>query len=165
MALVITLLEVEKIAKLASAFKVMMFILVNLCVIVLRETAVAWYQPKYQSPLYPWMQIFGILTGLALLAVLGASALLGAMVIIIAGLSLYYLYGRSRVERSGVLKVYGHRPAAFLLYRRRQNRAKAAGQRELPFPAKDANLDGALAEHAGVITPLFGAERSPEMLA
>ncbi|RME93092.1 MAG: universal stress protein, partial [Bacteroidetes bacterium] len=164
MALVISLFEVEKIAKLASSFKVMMFILVNLCVIVLRETAVAWYQPKYRSPLYPWMQIFGILTGLALLVVLGASALLGASVIIIAGLSLYYTYGRSRVERSGVLKVYGHRPAAFLLYRRQQNRSRAAGQREFPLPANDANLDGALAKHASVITPLFGAERSPEML-
>lgn len=164
MALVIIFLEVEKIAKLASSFKVMMFILVNLCVIVLRETSVAWYQPKYRSPLYPWMQIFGILSGLGLLAVLGFSALLGMTIIVIAGLLMYYLYGRSRVERRGVLRVYGHRPAAFLLYRRKDRKAKAAGQHEVLPVGPDANLDGALTDDAGVTTPLFGAERSPEML-
>jgi len=67
MALVILFLDVEKIAKLASAFKVSMFILVNLCVIILRETAVQWYKPSYKSPLYPYMQIFGIISGLILL--------------------------------------------------------------------------------------------------
>jgi amino acid transporter len=36
--LAIIYLDVEKIAKLASAFKVLMFISVNLAVIVLRET-------------------------------------------------------------------------------------------------------------------------------
>lgn len=163
MALVIIFLEVEKIAKLASSFKVMMFILVNLCVIVLRETSVAWYQPKYRSPLYPWMQIFGILSGLGLLYVLGATALLGALVIIILGLVTFYLYGKSRVQRSGVLKVYGHRPAAFLLYRR-QNGNRAAGQHALESVAEQSNLDGSLAANAQAVTPLFGAERSPEML-
>lgn len=164
MALVIIFLEVEKIAKLASSFKVMMFILVNLCVIVLRETSVAWYQPKYRSPLYPWMQIFGVLSGMGLLYVLGASALLAALGIVIAGLLTFHLYGKSRVQRSGVLKVYGHRPAAFLLYRRQQNAARAAGQHALENPAETSNLDGALAPNAQMVTPLFGAERSPEML-
>ncbi|MCB0853464.1 MAG: amino acid permease, partial [Bacteroidetes bacterium] len=45
MALAIIFLEVEGIAKLASAFMVMMFISVNGAVIVLRETAVQWYKP------------------------------------------------------------------------------------------------------------------------
>ena len=51
-------LDVEKIAKLASAFKVMMFIAVNLAVIVLRETSAQWYNPKYKSPFYPYVHIF-----------------------------------------------------------------------------------------------------------
>ncbi|MEM9929396.1 MAG: universal stress protein [Bacteroidota bacterium] len=162
MALVITFLEVEKIAKLASGFKVMMFILVNMCVIVLRETSVAWYQPKYRSPLYPWIQIFGILSGIGLLIVLGFSALLSAIGIIIAGLGTFYLYGKSRVQRKGVLRVYGHRPAAFLLYKRQQAE-KAAAQHDL-VKEDNHNLDGALADDAKAVTPLFGQERSPEML-
>ena len=58
MALAIIFLDVERIAKLASAFMVMMFIAVNSCVIVLRETSVQWYEPKYKAPLYPVVQVF-----------------------------------------------------------------------------------------------------------
>ncbi|MEM1214543.1 MAG: amino acid permease, partial [Bacteroidota bacterium] len=164
MAAVILLFEVEKIAKLASGFKVMMFILVNLCVIVLRETSVAWYQPKFNSPMYPYIQIFGILTGIGLLIVLGFSALVSAIGIVLVGWLLFYLYGKPRVQRSGVLKVYGHRPAAFLLYRRQKNKERAKGQHAIEPVSSDANLDGALADNAMAVTPLFGAERSPEML-
>jgi amino acid transporter len=46
--LAILYLDVEKIAKLASAFKVLMFISVNLAVIVLRETNAQWYNPFLQ---------------------------------------------------------------------------------------------------------------------
>ena len=65
--LAVVYLDVEKIAKLASAFKVMMFIAVNLAVIVLRETSAQWYNPKYKSPFYPYVQLFGILSGFILL--------------------------------------------------------------------------------------------------
>ena len=61
MALVVIYVDVIKIAKLASAFKITMFIAVNACVIVLRETGVQWYKPTYKSPLYPLTQIFGIM--------------------------------------------------------------------------------------------------------
>ncbi|MEC7659236.1 MAG: amino acid permease, partial [Bacteroidota bacterium] len=74
--LAIVFLDVVKIAKLASAFKVLMFVSVNLAVIVFRETNAQWYSPKYKSPLYPFVQIFGILSGLFLLAFLGLQALL-----------------------------------------------------------------------------------------
>ena len=71
-ALAIIFLDVVKIAKLASAFKVLMFIFNELTVIVLRETNAQWYKPTFKSPLYPYVQIFGILSGIVLLAFLGA---------------------------------------------------------------------------------------------
>lgn len=161
MALVITFFEVEKIAKLASAFKVMMFILVNGCVIVLRETAVQWYKPVYKSPLYPWMQIFGILSGIVLLVVLGALAIFAGLLIIVLGTLVYTFYGRHNSQRSGVLKMYGHRPALYLLYKR--SRDKNDNEASSPIGAS-TNLDGALANQANIVVPLFGKERSPEML-
>ena len=76
MLFVILFLDVIKIAKLASAFKVMMFVSVNMAVIVLRETSAQWYRPKYKSPLYPYVQIFGILSGLFFLVFLGVMPIL-----------------------------------------------------------------------------------------
>ena len=70
-ALAIIFLDVVKIAKLASAFKVLMFIFNELTVIVLRETNAQWYKPTFKSPMYPYVQIFGILSGIVLLAFLG----------------------------------------------------------------------------------------------
>ena len=51
-----------RIAKLASSFQLLMFTLSSLAVIVMRESRIQSYDPGYKSPLYPWMQIFGILS-------------------------------------------------------------------------------------------------------
>lgn len=166
MAFVISFLEVEKIAKLASAFKVMMFIAVNACVIVLRETAVQWYKPAYKSPMYPWIQIFGILSGILLLIVLGGLAIFAAVLIMVVGTLVYLFYGKRNSQRSGVLKKYGSRSALYLLYRksrRKKDQVSEIIKEELP-PLVSTNLDGALTDQAGTVIPLFGNERSPEML-
>ena len=52
--------DIASIAKLASAFQLMMFALICLAVIVMRESRIEAYDPGYHSPFYPWMQIFGI---------------------------------------------------------------------------------------------------------
>ncbi|MDH3708882.1 MAG: amino acid permease [Cyclobacteriaceae bacterium] len=161
MALAIIFLDVERIAKLASAFMVMMFIAVNSSVIVLRETSVQWYAPSYRSPWYPFVQIFGIVSGLVLLFFLGYLALIGMIVIVVGGVTVYYFYGSSRVQRSGVLKVYGHRPA-FLLYNRRHR--ENTGKVTTPPLTQNGNLDGGISSEAHVVVPLLGNERSSEIL-
>ncbi|WP_350286715.1 amino acid permease [uncultured Croceitalea sp.] len=160
MAMVILFLDVEKIAKLASAFMVMMFILVNACVIVLRETAAQWYNPPYRSPLYPFVQLFGIFSGIALLVFLGLGPMLAIVGIFVLGLIIYFFFGK-HATRTGILRKYGHRPALYLLYKRKRNnkityRNGQSGSLQ--------NLDGKLASDAGVVVPLLGNERSPEML-
>ncbi|UII77678.1 amino acid permease [Flagellimonas sp. HMM57] len=160
MAMVIIFLDVEKIAKLASAFMVMMFILVNACVIVLRETSAQWYKPEYRSPLYPFVQLFGIFSGIALLIFLGSGPMLAIVGILILGLVIYYFFGRN-ATRTGILRKYGHRPALYLLYKRKRN-AKITYRNNGTGSLQ--NLDGKLASDAGVVVPLLGNERSPEML-
>ncbi len=163
MALVILTLDVEKIAKLASAFMVMMFVSVNVSVIVLRETGVQWYDPPFRSPFYPYMQLFGIVSGIALLVYLGLMPMLAILAISVIGALIYIFYGNKQSSRSGVLKLYGHRPALFLLYKRKETvKTKAVNWEDEKIKA--ANLDGALADNASVVVPLFGKERSPEML-
>ena len=61
MILFIVALDAEKIAKLASAFQLFIFVLLNLAVIVMRESGLQSYDPGFRSPLYPGMQLIGFL--------------------------------------------------------------------------------------------------------
>ncbi|WP_411029355.1 amino acid permease [Spongiimicrobium sp. 3-5] len=160
MALVILFLDVEKIAKLASAFMVMMFILVNACVIVLRETAAQWYNPPFRSPLYPFVQLFGIISGIVLLVFLGRGPFIAVLSIFVIGYGIYYFFGKN-ATRTGILRKYGHRPALYLFYKRKDNKQITYRQNQ---SGNNQNLDGKLASDAGVAVALLGNEKSPEML-
>ena len=52
--------DIASIVKLASAFQLLMFALICLSVIVMRESKIEEYDPGFRSPFYPWMQIFGV---------------------------------------------------------------------------------------------------------
>ena len=163
MGLIILFLDVEKIVKLASAFKVSMFITVNICVIVLRETAVQWYKPTYKSPLYPYVQIFGIITGFILLFYLGWMPILVLLVIALIGSIIYYSYG-IKASRTGVLRNYGQRAAKFLFFKKKNDITEQRTNFSVSEEKHKDWLDGQINPDAGVIIPLFGNEYSPESL-
>ncbi|CAJ53722.1 amino acid permease [Haloquadratum walsbyi] len=96
----IAFVPILDIAKLASAFQILVFGLINLAVVAFREGSTE-YKPEFTSPLYPWMQIFGTITGLLLLTQMGSVAIGGAVVIIVGSIGWYLLYVRSRVSREG----------------------------------------------------------------
>ena len=159
MALVILFLDIERIAKLASAFKVAMFITVNLCVIILRETSVQWYNPSYKSPLYPYIQLFGIISGLILLFYLGLMPILVLFSIGILGWFLFLLYGK-KSSRSGVLVNYGHLPALSLLFKKRSQTTELK-----PISTEANDIDSEYhSDNSSVIVTLLGNEYSPENL-
>jgi len=96
MLLAILFLPVKDVAKLASGFQIMVFVAVNSSVIVLRRSPQAqeWYKPDYKSPLYPFVQIFGIISGVALVYLMGEKALIGAAGAGALGAITYIGYGR-----------------------------------------------------------------------
>jgi amino acid transporter len=96
----IAFVPILDIAKLASAFQIMVFGLINVAVVAFREGSVE-YEPSFTSPLYPWMQVFGAVTGALLLTQMGAVALIGAGVITVGSVVWYLLYVRPRVSREG----------------------------------------------------------------
>ncbi|MFC6838135.1 amino acid permease [Halomarina ordinaria] len=98
--LLIAFVPILEIAKLASAFQIMVFALINLAVVAFREGS-AEYDPEFTSPLYPWMQVFGAVTGVALLTQMGPIALGGAALIIVGSVVWYVGYVRPRVRREG----------------------------------------------------------------
>jgi amino acid transporter len=97
----IAFVPVTEIAKLASAFQILVFVLVNLAVVAFRASE-ADYDPTFESPLYPWIQGFGVLGGLVLLTQMGTLPLVGAVVMILGGAAWYVGYARPRVRREGV---------------------------------------------------------------
>ncbi|MFC6786165.1 universal stress protein [Halobaculum halobium] len=96
----IAFVPILDIAKLASAFQIMVFAMINVAVIAFREGSTE-YEPEFTSPLYPWVQVFGAVSGLLLLTQMGTVALSGAAVITVGSVVWYYLYVRPRVDREG----------------------------------------------------------------
>ena len=103
MAGAIVLLDVENIAKLASAFQLLLFSLLSLAVVIMRESGIEGYDPGYRSPLYPWMQIFGFLSPLWLIAEMGELAILFTLGLVGVTIGWYFRYARERVERTGAI--------------------------------------------------------------
>ncbi len=101
--LFILVLSPTGIAKLASGFQLMVFGLINLAVIVMRESEIASYDPGFRSPGYPWVQIVGIITSLILIPQLGLLPLVLTAGVIALSFLWYYLYAHERVQRRGAL--------------------------------------------------------------
>jgi len=99
---ILTLSE-EGIAKMASAFQLVIFILINFAVIVMRNSRIQSYDPGYHSPLFPWMQIFGILTSLLLIIYMGWGPALFTIVVVVLAMVWYYYYTRKYVKRQGAI--------------------------------------------------------------
>jgi len=101
----IAFVPVVELAKLASAFQILVFSIVNVAVIVFRESGVDFYQPSFIAPGFPFVQIVGVLGGFGLLTQMGALPILGAVGIVVGGLVWYLAYGRSRTDRVGAVTV------------------------------------------------------------
>jgi amino acid transporter len=97
----IAFVPILEIAKLASAFQILVFVLVNVALVAFREGSTDGYEPEFTSPLYPWMQGFGVLSGLLLLTQMGWVALGGALLITAGSVVWYLVYVRPRIRREG----------------------------------------------------------------
>ena len=165
-ALAIVALDVVKIAKLASVFILMIYLAENLAVIVLREARVRWYAPRYKSPLYPYVQIFGIVSGLALLVMMRSVLPVAILAALLPGLGLYFCYSQFRTNRRGVIGIRGRRRDLVSPVEHGKNISKTATRSS---SAGDASPNIATGRFffpgdATVVVALFGDERSPEML-
>lgn len=147
-ATVLLTMDVAKIAKLASAFMIMIYMVENLAVIVLREKRPQWYKPGYKAPLYPTLQVLGILSGFALLYAMGSLAILAIGSIAVPGILFYALYAKNRTDRKGVLGIKGKRTDLL---------------EEASLPQRHFNFYEAK-RAAQVVVTLFGKERSSDML-
>jgi len=103
-AIAMVTLPLKRIVKLASAFKIIIFIACNIAIFVFRQRKTEWYNPEWRSPLYPLIQIIGIAFGIALLTLMNIEGLVAALVIVFLGSIAYMAYGRKYAKFMGVLK-------------------------------------------------------------
>ena len=101
--LVLIIFNPTKIAKLAGAFQLILFSLVSLAVIVLRESRIESYDPGYRSPFYPWMQVLGIISPIWLIVEMGWLPAVFTLAFIGLGIGWYYYYARNKVTRNGAI--------------------------------------------------------------
>jgi amino acid transporter/mannitol/fructose-specific phosphotransferase system IIA component (Ntr-type) len=122
MAGAILVLDVTALAKLASAIQLIIFGLLCLAIIIMRESELEYYHPGFKSPLYPWTQIAGILIPIWLIIEMGWMPIFFSLGVAVLALGWYFAYARRHVRRGGAL---------FHLFRRLGNRADKGLHHEL----------------------------------
>jgi len=99
----IAFLEIEVLVKTASTLMLILFVLVNASVIIMRESRIQSYRPKFRSPLYPYIHILAIMAYGALIVDMGWVPL--SVTAGFVGLSAlwYLLYARRRIGRASAV--------------------------------------------------------------
>jgi len=95
--------ELNIFVKVASTVLIMTYMFSCFSVIILRESGLENYQPQFKAPVYPWIQIIGIVGFAVMLFEMGKEPLLISLVLIIGGVFVYWFYGRIRVTREYAL--------------------------------------------------------------
>lgn len=99
----ILVLSAEGVAKVASAFNLFVFGLMNISVIVMRESKIESYDPGFRSPFYPWTQLLGVAIAAGLIMEMGPIAVIASFILGCVGAAWYYYYARSKVVRDGAI--------------------------------------------------------------
>jgi amino acid transporter/mannitol/fructose-specific phosphotransferase system IIA component (Ntr-type) len=95
--------NLEKLAKVASLFMLMLFVMVNIALIVVRYSKISNYKPTFKSPFFPAIQIAGIVCYIVLIFSMGIFTLSVAAIFIALSFLWYLFYARRRVKRKSAL--------------------------------------------------------------
>ncbi len=100
---ILLVFDVRNIAKLASAFQLLMFAMVCLSAVVMRESRIEAYDPSYRAPWYPYLQIIGIVAPIFLIVEMGLLPTAFSAGLIAFGTIWYLKRARHHVDRSGAI--------------------------------------------------------------
>lgn len=104
MIFAVLFLDLETLVKIASTLKLLLFLLAILSLIVMRESRVRHYRPTFRSPLYPWIQILGIIGYGFLIFEMGIVSMLTVCICVACGLGWYWIYARGKIKREHALR-------------------------------------------------------------
>jgi len=87
----------------ASTVLIMTYLFSCIAVIIMRQSGVQNYRPRFKSPIYPFPQIVGILGCGFLLFEMGTEILIIVMILMSLSIIVYLIYGRQRVKEEYAL--------------------------------------------------------------
>ncbi len=90
--------SLENLAKIASVLQLYSYAALNIGCIVLRAANPDWYKPAYRTPGNPLAQVIAAIGCLAIVVYSGTFAQIAVVVLIIASLVWYVVWGRNRVS-------------------------------------------------------------------
>jgi amino acid transporter len=102
----IAVAPIETLASMGSVLHLVIYGLLNIALIVFRESNVEDYDPSYEVPLYPITPIVGTLVSFALIAFIAPVVIALSAVLVVGAVLWYLLYARSRTTQQGVLSEY-----------------------------------------------------------
>lgn len=99
LALAFLFLEsLEDLAKIASVLQLYSYAALNVGCVILRAANPDWYKPTYRTPGTPWLQIIAAIGCLTIIIYSGTFAQIAVVILIVASLGWYAIWGRSRVD-------------------------------------------------------------------
>jgi amino acid transporter/nucleotide-binding universal stress UspA family protein len=104
--LFIVVANVETLSNIASVLHLVIYALLNVALIVMREADVPEYDPSYRVPFYPVTPVVGALVSLALIAFIDFEVILIGAAFVGFAVLWYLGYARTRTESAGVLSEY-----------------------------------------------------------
>jgi len=105
----IIFLDIENLVKVASTMMLILFSLINISVILMRESKIISYRPTFKVPLYPFINIAGAILYILLIIEMGAVPLIISLGFFGFALLWYLLFSRSRVNRdSALIRIVEH---------------------------------------------------------
>lgn len=104
---VIALLTIEELVKTASTMMLLLFVLVNVAIIIMRESRIQSYRPSFKSPFYPWLHIFAIILYGFLIVEMGSLPMLltGGFGLVAGFWFIFYIWRRINRESAFVYLV------------------------------------------------------------
>jgi amino acid transporter/nucleotide-binding universal stress UspA family protein len=97
--------DIEVLAKAASVLHLVVYALMNVALIVFRETDPE-YDPEFRVPFYPLTPLLGLVLSVGLLAFVGQRELLLSAVFVVAAVLWYFAYARRKADTRGLLGRY-----------------------------------------------------------
>lgn len=98
--------DVGILARSASVLHLVVYGILNIALIVLRESGDPNYSPTFTVPFYPWIPVIGAISSFGLIAFMDAIEIALAVGLIAIGILWYFVYARDRTTDTSALARY-----------------------------------------------------------